>query len=158
MASGALFQAVTQSHVIHPNRAKCAIWPSCPSVSGQQIAKILCSEKQNSLASSMRFALPVPPAQRFLFTKNRNCAYSVPSCSDLRGVRVVTDVEAGCDGRGGHCGRAMSIRLRQNVGGTGTKPVERFLRKACRGLRRRVVLAPLGWCQVLRDDPQGDGD
>jgi hypothetical protein len=45
----------------------------------------------------------------------------------------------------------MSIRLRKSFGGTGTKPVERLLRKACRGLRRRVVLAPLGWCQVLRE-------
>jgi len=54
---------------------------------------------------------------------------------DARGVTRRHEREAGCDGR---------KRARDE-------------RRGC-GRRNRVVLAPLGWCQVLRDDPQGDGD
>jgi hypothetical protein len=68
------------------------------------------------------------PRQNFLFTKIGKCVYSGPSRFDKRGVRVVTDVEAGGDGRG-VCRATSDMTL---------------------GLRRRVVLAPLGWCQVRK--------
>jgi hypothetical protein len=65
-----------------------------------------------------------PLQARFLFTKNGKYAYLAPSRLGKRGGRVVTDVEAGSDGRELH-------RLTSDV---------------ARGRRKRVVLAPLGWC------------
>jgi hypothetical protein len=56
------------------------------------------------------------------FTKIVKCV--APSRLGLRGGRVVTDVEAGSDGR----------------------ELQRLTSDVARGRRKRVVLAPLGWC------------
>jgi hypothetical protein len=60
------------------------------------------------------------------------------------------------------------IRFRKNFGGTGTKPVEQFLRRR-RGRRSRVVLAPVAGVKSRGGfggptgrakpfNPRGDGD
>jgi hypothetical protein len=71
-----------------------------------------------------------------------------PASSEGR-FAIVTDVGAGCGGRGSVKRRMTlnppSLELRRN----GTKTVEWLFRKVVRGRRRRVVLVPRRWHQVL---------
>src|SRR5580693_4785194 len=48
--------------------------------------------------------------RKFCFRFSEKCASLSSSRLDERGVRVVTDVEAGCDGRGGGARRASPAR------------------------------------------------
>ena len=66
---------------------------------------------------------PMRPPKNFSFVFSENVPLLQLSCPRSEGrIAVVTDVEAGCDGRGYIVRRAMSC-----------------------GRRSRVVLAPLGW-------------
>jgi hypothetical protein len=61
---------------------------------------------------------------------------------------IVTNVEAGSGGRDGSKASLLTnepIRLREDRGGTGSKPVAPVLAEGFRGRPSRVVLAPRRW-------------
>jgi hypothetical protein len=79
-----------------------------------------------------------------------------PASSEGR-FAIVTDVGAGCGGRGSVKRRMMlnppSLELRRN----GTKTVGWLFRNVVRGRRRRVVLVPRRWHQVGGSNSADDG-
>ena len=73
----------------------------------------------------------------FSLRKSEVVSLIPPSRLDRRGVRVVTDVEAGCDGRDGITGRVVP------------RPAEPSGEAGIRGRPSRVVLIPRRWDQPL---------
>jgi hypothetical protein len=86
----------------------CAILAFISREAASAACKNACGEKLNSADRSSRSGHRAPGSRKFLFTKIRNRVYLTTSRLDRRGVRVVTDVGAGGDGRERITGRVMT--------------------------------------------------
>jgi hypothetical protein len=88
------------ARVIRPNFANDArFWQSRVAPDAQNTQNVRSRKIEFRDRNQGSAGCPVVAAKIFLFLKIRSCALLAASRLDMRGVRVVTDVEAGCDGR-----------------------------------------------------------